>query len=105
MSYSRCLFSRSGLTILESIVVLVVCSMILLVAIPVGMVHLNMLHPPSIQSSEGKKELKESPPIVVPPMPDLPKPTPPMVPGLDTSGRIIIEGQSDSKSPSGTSKP
>lgn len=105
MSHRRCLISPSGLTILESIVVLVVCSMILVVAVPVGMVHLNLLHPPSILGSEGKKELKESPSIVVPPLPTRPMPTPPVVPGLDTSGRIIIEGQSDTKSPSGTSKP
>lgn len=105
MSSFRCLFPRSGLTILESIIVLIVCSMILVVAVPVAMIQLDLLHPQSSQGSEDKKELKESHPIIVPPMPALPKPTPPVVPGLDTSGRIIIEGQTDSKSSGSTNKP
>jgi len=105
MCYFRCCFSRSGLSILESLVVLIVCSLILVVAVPVGLVQLEMLHPPSVRGTENQNARKEPPPIIIPPMPVMPLPKPPVVPGLDASGRIIIEGQTDSKSSGSTSKP
>jgi hypothetical protein len=97
--------SRLGLTILESFVTLTVCTLILIVVVPVCLVRFNVMQ----QTTSGKINVpdasKEPAPIYVAPIPSQTLPKPPEVPGIDSSGRLIIEGQPKSKSPDEVKKP
>ena len=96
--------SRLGLTILESFVTLTVCILILIVVVPVCLVRFNVIHQASSGSANGPS-VKASPPIQVAPISAQTLPKPPEVPGIDSSGRLIIEGQPKSKSPDEVKKP
>lgn len=94
-----CMFFRffpslcRGLTILEAISVLLLCCLLIVVTVPVVLVQNGVIKP---QAAHGTgKPLEDSAPIVVPPMPTLPKPTPPPITGLDSSGKIILEGRQE----------
>ena len=96
--------SRLGLTILESFVTLTVCILILIVAVPVCLVRFNVIQQASSGSADAPAA-KESAPLQVAPIPTPTPPKRPAVPGVDSSGRLIIEGQPNSKSPDEVKKP
>lgn len=101
--------SRLGLTILESFVTLTVCILILIVAVPVSLVRFNVIKQATSGSNNGPANngpaTKESAPIQVAPIPVQTPPKRPEVPGIDSSGRFIFEGQPKSKSPDDLKKP
>lgn len=96
--------SRLGLTILESFVTLTVCILILIVVVPVCLVRFNVIQQASSGSADAPAA-KESTPLQVAPIPTPTPPKRPEVPGIDSSGRLIIEGQPKSKSPDEVKKP